>query len=41
VAEKFCKNSIIQGQVAKLKGWGITLDGIGSEFAPLLLYYGG
>jgi hypothetical protein len=36
VAERFCKNSIIQGEVAMLKGWGITFDGIGSRFTPFL-----
>jgi hypothetical protein len=31
VAEKFCKIPIVQGEVAMLKGWGITFDGIGSK----------
>lgn len=31
VKEEYCKNSVIQGQVAMLKGWQLTLDGVGSE----------
>jgi hypothetical protein len=35
VNEKYCKNSVIQGQVAMLKGWQVTLDGLGSEYFAL------
>lgn len=31
VAEKWCKIPVVQGQVAMLKGWQNTLNGIGSE----------
>jgi hypothetical protein len=37
VAEKFCKNSVIQGEVAMLKGWGITFDGTGSKSGLFLV----
>lgn len=33
VAEKWCKIPVVQGQVAMLKGWQNTLNGIGSECA--------
>jgi len=32
IDEKLCKNDVIQGEVAMLKGWQLALDGIGSEF---------
>lgn len=35
--EKWCKIPVVQGQVAMLKGWQNTLNGIGSEFSYLLL----
>ena len=31
MAEKWCKISVVQGQVAMLKGWQLTLNGVGSE----------
>lgn len=37
VDEKWCKIPVVQGQVAMLKGWQNTLNGIGSEFSYLLL----
>ena len=36
IDEKWCKLSVIQGEVAMLKGWQLTLDSIGSE-APNVL----
>jgi hypothetical protein len=36
VAEKWCKIPIVQGQVAMLKGWQITLNGVGSELGLCL-----
>lgn len=38
VAEKWCKGSVIQGEVAMLKGWQVTLDSIGSKLG--LFFYG-
>lgn len=31
VAERWCKIPVVQGEVAMLKGWQNTLNGIGSE----------
>jgi hypothetical protein len=33
VREEYCKNSVIQGQVAMLRGWQVTLDGLGSGYS--------
>lgn len=32
VDEKWCKVPIVQGELAMLKGWQITLDSIGSKY---------
>jgi hypothetical protein len=40
VDEELCKISVIQGQVAMLKGWQLTFDGLGSKFALSLPFEG-
>jgi hypothetical protein len=38
VDEKYCKGSLVQGQVAQLKAWAVALDGVASKFAVLTHY---